>query len=255
MGIEPSTLRTRFGLRALVTRPRAEAAGLAAALAECGIEAIVEPLLDIHYRDVPALDLSGVQAVLCTSANGVRALARLSPERERPIFAVGETTAARARTESFARVESAGGNVVDLARLVRARLRPEDGRLLHVAGSEIAGDLAGGLSADGFAVERAVLYEARPAPALSAETKRSLAAGIVDFVLFFSPRTAAIFVALADRAGIVEALRQATAISISTAADNALGSTGFRERVVAEAPDQSGLLAALDRIIVERRRT
>src|SRR5256885_21957 len=39
-----------LGLRALVTRPRAEAAALGEALAARGIEAIVEPLLDIHYR-------------------------------------------------------------------------------------------------------------------------------------------------------------------------------------------------------------
>src|SRR6266704_333644 len=97
MVIEASTVATRFGLRALVTRPRAEATGLADALATRGIESIVEPLLDIHYRDGPAPDLAGVQAILCTSANGVRALARLSSERDRPVFAVGDTTATRAR--------------------------------------------------------------------------------------------------------------------------------------------------------------
>src|SRR5437763_17119109 len=110
-------MSSRFGLRALVTRPRAEAVGLADALATRGIEAIVEPLLDIHYREGPAPDLAGVQAVLCTSANGVRALARLSGERQLPLFAVGEASAARARAEGFADVATAGGNVDDLVRL------------------------------------------------------------------------------------------------------------------------------------------
>ena len=73
--IDPS----RYGMRALVTRPRAEAASLAEALAARGIAALLEPLLDISYRDLgDPLDLAGVQAVLCTSANGVRAFARLS---------------------------------------------------------------------------------------------------------------------------------------------------------------------------------
>src|SRR3954470_7941092 len=76
--IEPS----RYGMRALVTRPRAEAASLAEALAARGIAALLEPLLDIHYRDLGGPpDLAGVQALLCTSANGARAFARLSPER------------------------------------------------------------------------------------------------------------------------------------------------------------------------------
>src|SRR5580704_15575369 len=119
-----ATIRQRLGLRALVTRPRAEAAALAEALMARGIEAIIEPLLEIHYRDGPAPDLAGVQAVLCTSANGVRALARLSNERAVPLFAIGEASAARARGEGFARVESAGGSLADLAGLVRDRLCP-----------------------------------------------------------------------------------------------------------------------------------
>ena len=115
---------SRLGRRALVTRPRAEAVALAEALAMRGIEAIIEPLLDIHYRDEPAPNLAGVQAVLCTSANGVRALARLSGDRGIALFAVGEATTARARDEGFAQVESAGGNVEELVRLAGLRLRP-----------------------------------------------------------------------------------------------------------------------------------
>ena len=248
--IDPS----RQGLRALVTRPRAEAEGLAEALAARGIDAIIEPLLEIHYRSEPAPDLAGVQAVLCTSANGVRALARLTGERAVPLFAVGEASAARARAEGFARVESAGGSLADLIGLARDRLRPNEGRLLHVAGSTLAGDLAGALRAEGFAVDRAVLYEARPAAGLSAASVRALDAGIVDFALFFSPRTALIFVRLAERAGIAEAIGAVSAISISPAADAALEPLRFRERHMAERPDQRSLLMALDRVLAERRR-
>src|ERR1700674_2697706 len=190
------------GLQALVTRPREESETLAAALAVRGIETRIDPLMEIRFFTSAALDLAGVQAVLCTSANGVRALARLSDERAVPLFAVGEASAARAREEGIAHVESAGGNVDDLARLAGEQLRPDKGRLLHVAGSDVAGDLAGELRRAGFAVERAVLYEARPATGLSAATARALVAGLVDFALFFSPRSAAIFARLAERAGI-----------------------------------------------------
>lgn len=239
---------------ALVTRPRGEAADLAEALAARGIATIVEPLLEVNYHDGPAPDLAGVQAILCTSANGVRALARLVDDRALPLLAVGEATAARARAEGFARVESAQGNVDDLARLAGAQLCPEAGRLLHVAGSVVAGDLKGVLSRRGFQVERAVLYEARPASRLGAATVQAFAAGEIDFALFFSPRTAAIFAELAAAAGLDEAMRRVTALSLSAAADAALGELRFGERRIAERPDQKGLLAAMDRLLVERRR-
>jgi uroporphyrinogen-III synthase len=157
-------------MRALITRPRAEAERLAALLAPLGIAAVVEPLIAVSERAVEAPDLGGVQAVLCTSANGVRALARASAERSVALFAVGDATAARARAEGFRHVESAGGDVEDLAYLVSRRLKPQGGRLLHVAGSEVAGELAKSLADGGFAVERMVLYEAQAAEAISPGT-------------------------------------------------------------------------------------
>lgn len=249
-----TTKPPRRGLCALVTRPRSEAESLAAALAARGIAAIVEPLLDIEYRDGPAPDLAGVQAILCTSANGVRALARLSRERDVPVFAVGEASAAQARAEGFASVASAGGKVGDLTRLVGERLRPSAGRLLHVAGSDVAGDLVGELRSRGFTVDRAVLYEARPAPALTAGTLRAFTAASIDLALFFSPRTAAIFVRLVESAGLAEAMRCVSAVSISAAADAALEPLHFRDRRIAERPDQPAMLAALDRLVAARCR-
>jgi uroporphyrinogen-III synthase len=241
------------GLRALVTRPREESGSLAAALASRGIEVLVEPLMEIHYRAADSVDLDGVQAVLCTSANGVRALARASGERRVPLLAVGDATAARAHAEGFERVESAGGEVGDLARLAAARLRPQDGRLLHVAGTFVAGDLQGLLRAQGFSVVRRALYEARAAPALSPAAVAGLRAGTIAVALFFSPRTAAIFARLASIAGVAESCERITALSISAGADAALADLPWRDRRIAERPNQPALLDALDRVLGEMR--
>ncbi|HEX3885642.1 MAG TPA: uroporphyrinogen-III synthase [Stellaceae bacterium] len=236
-------------LRALVTRPRPEAGELTAALARRGIEAVIEPLLEIRLLGRPAPDFAGVQAVLCTSANGVRALATATVERAMRLFAVGDATAARARAEGFDEVESAGGDVGDLARLVRRRLKPADGRLLHVAGTAVAGDLAGDLGAAGFTIERTVLYEAQAATALTPATTAALADGGISLALFFSPRTAAIFARLAIAGGIANGLGTVIALSISPAADAALIRLNFRERAVASIPTQAALLDRVDALI------
>ena len=161
-----ASIAWRQGLRALVTRPNEEACVLTQALASRGIGALIEPMMQIHFRDASP-ELAGFRAVLCTSANGVRALARISGERGIPVFAVGDATAARARAEGFTIVESASGDVGSLIRLVADRLPTRGGPLLHVSGSDVAGDLVGELKIRGFAVERSVLYEARPVAALS----------------------------------------------------------------------------------------
>jgi len=240
-------------MRALVTRPREEAEGLATALAARGVEAIIEPMMQVQFLTAASPDLAGVQAVLCTSANGVRALAGVTDERMLPILAVGDATASRARAEGFATVESAGGAVADLAWLAVQRLRPQDGRLLHVAGNVVAGDLVAELRENGFAIDRIVLYEAQPVAMLSEVTLGALRSASIDFALFFSPRTAAIFTRLANAAAAAKCCAKITALSISAAADAALAGLPWLDRRTAETPNQRALIDLLDNLLAERR--
>ncbi len=247
-----SNARSR-GLRALVTRPREEAETLAAALAARGVEALIEPLMTVEFIAAASPDLVGVQAVLCTSANGARAFAQASGERGLPFLAVGDATAARARDEGFTSVSSAGGDATDLARMAAHQLDPREGRLLHICGSTATGDLASALRAQGFTVEPSVLYDARPIAALSPAATDAIRSQMVDFALFFSPRTAAIFVQLADQAGVADGCTTIAALSISAAADAALGKLPWRERWIAERPEQSALLAKLGVVLANRQ--
>ncbi len=78
-------------MRVLVTRPKEDAAPLAAALAARGHETLVQPLLAIEPRPGAEIDLAGVQAVAFTSANGARVFAGLSEVRDVPVFAARKT--------------------------------------------------------------------------------------------------------------------------------------------------------------------
>jgi uroporphyrinogen-III synthase len=247
-------------LRALVTRPDEDAAPLAAALAERGVDVTLEPLLAIRPLPEAPIDLAGVQALLFTSANGVRSFAELAGGRalagwrELPVFAVGNATAAAARNAGFAQVESAAGDVAALAKLVTERLDPKAGALFHAAGSAVAGDLAGLLEQAGFTLRREMLYEARPADQLSPATVTNLSNGWFDLVLFFSPRTAATFVALARAAGegVVTGCGKAAALCLSPAVAAAAGELPWREVQAAARPELSALLELIDRELAAR---
>ena len=149
--------------RILITRPREDAEPLAALLAEHGIDSLIEPLMLAEILAGETLDLAGVQALIATSANGVRAFAARDPCRSIPVCCVGDATARAAREAGFADVSSAAGDVEALAEMIVGRHDPADGAFLHIAGTVTAGDLAGRLQASGFAYRRAVLYEMRPA--------------------------------------------------------------------------------------------
>ncbi|MEA1675389.1 uroporphyrinogen-III synthase [Nitrospirillum sp. BR 11163] len=227
----------------LITRPRLEADRTAAAVAALGHDVLIDPLLTVEDMDVPLPPQ--VQAVLITSVNGVRALARLGAPRTWPMYVVGDRTAAAARELGFMTVRSAAGDANDLVRLVAAEARPDGGLLLHAAGADVAGDPAGALAIQGFATRRLVLYRAVAADALLPAIRDALAAGTVDHVLLFSPRSARTFVNLAVQ-GRAD-LSAVSALCLSPAVAGALGESGslFRLVAVAAHPSQAALLDLL----------
>ena len=232
-------------MRVLVTRPDEDAAPLAAALAARGHETLVQPLLAIEPRPGAEIDLAGVQAVAFTSANGARVFARLSEVRDVPVFAVGDLTAEAARGVGFARVESATGDVAALAALIAGRLDPAAGAVFHGAAGRVAGDLAGRLEERGFAVRRAVLYDAVPARSLAPEIREELTAERIDTVLFFSPRTAETFVRLISEADLTSACRRCDAVCLSPAVADEVGRVPWRGVHVAARPTREALLESL----------
>ena len=88
-------------MKILVTRPTLDGEETARLLALRGHEALPAPLLTTQFLDGPEVMLEGVQAILATSANGMRALARRTSRRDMVVFAVGPQTAAEAQHQGF----------------------------------------------------------------------------------------------------------------------------------------------------------
>ncbi|HEX4105064.1 MAG TPA: uroporphyrinogen-III synthase [Rhizomicrobium sp.] len=230
-------------LRILVTRPREDGEEIARHLAAMGHHILLAPLLTVKFLEGSPPDLHGVQAVLITSANGARGLARRTPNRNAAIFAVGPQTAAAAREAGFLRVQSAAGDAATLARAVARWAGPAAGILLHVAGEDANNALCERLTAHGFQTRRENLYRMEKAARLSDEAAQAIRQGEVDAALFFSPNSAALFAECAARESLPTDRVIAICISANTAA--ALKSLTFAETRIAATPDQDALLACL----------
>lgn len=230
-------------MRVLLTRPLDDAKPLAELLAARGIDSVFAPLLAITYLDGPDIDLTGVQALLVTSANGVRAIAKRSNDRVVRVLAVGDASARAAKQAGYRDVASASGDVDALADLVKRSCKAEDGALLHVAGTVVAGDLATLL--EDYDYRREVLYEAQTATDLSAETVAAFKNGDIDAVLFYSPRTAKQFFQLIIKAGIELSLKDVEVLCLSKAVARYTVGLGWKQVHIAERPDQDAMLALL----------
>jgi uroporphyrinogen-III synthase len=188
------------------------------------------------------LDLNGVQALLMTSANGVRAYCARNSEREIPLFAVGDATAREARANGFKNISTARGDVSHLAKLVRTQLSKSDGAVLHVAGTKTAGDLAGDLLLAGFEYRRDVLYNVVAAQFLRPKTILALLNKEVRGVLLYSPRTAKIFCQCAVSDLGENILSSVTAYCLSAAVADKARVVNWQAIVVASRPTQSELI-------------
>ena len=230
----------------LLTRPEEDSRRLAKQLESLGHSACCAPLLTIENIPAPKIDLNLFQAALFTSANGVRAFAHNTDDRQTLCYAVGPATAAEARAIGFLSVITAGGDVENLAALVMADLKPEQGPLLHISGRDVAGDLSGHLEKAGFTVSRKKLYTAIKAKQLSPTAQDLITSGQITHVVFYSPRTAKCFAEIIERAALQNFLSGITALCLSSAVSNVISSLDWHGIITAQRPEQEALFKLID---------
>ncbi len=232
-------------MRLLLTRPREDADALAHTLRARGHEAVVAPVMEVRFLEGEPLALSGIQAVIATSANGVRALARRAQRRDVTLYAVGPQTAEIAREEGFSKIENANGDSEALVNAIARTAKKDEGALLHAAGAETTGRLKQSLARNGFALETEILYEAVAVAELPSNAAKELRDKTLNGVLLFSPRSAKIFAQLVAQAGLSETCATLDAFCISAATASSLAPLAFARVAVAGEPNQAAILALL----------
>ena len=221
-----------------ITRAQPGADATAARVAGLGLEAVVEPLLEVRRTTDAPIDLTDVSAIAFTSANAVAAFAERSPERAVRVFAVGDATAAAARGQRFSNVLSAQGDVTTLAAALGARRRELPGVILYPAAADPSQDLAGALGAAGLRVRQITLYETlvrQPSAALIERLSR------IDGVLVHSAKAAKVL------AGFLNShpSPDLAAYCLSPQIGRSLRHAGLVAVLTAESPNEAALLALL----------
>lgn len=230
-------------MRVLVFRPQPDAERSAEALRGRGQRPVVAPLFTVVPSAQP-MPAGPFDALVLTSANAVPALAEAPPAwRSLPAFCVGSRTASAAREAGFT-AHSAKGNRADLLALIREALPPAR-KLLLVAGHDRHEDLPERLRAAGHEVAIWTAYEAKAVEALPEPAAEALRSGQTDAALHYSPRSAQVFLGLADQAGLAEQARALPQLALSAEIAAPLIAAGADTVLVAEHPEEAALFAAL----------
>lgn len=221
-------------MQVLVTRPEPGCSETAERLLGLGHDPVRLPLLEFALFGPSLPDSHRFSAIAFTSTNAVKALEQRGEVEgftRLPAFTVGTRTAAAARAAGFANVINAEGTVGSLAdTILTAKL---NGELLYPAARHRAGDLELLLERGGQRAETVEVYEMRPA--LISET----APGGADMALFYSRRTAEVFVGLPNRPQV------AACLCLSANVARPLREAGLGPVHTASAPNEEAMMNAL----------
>jgi uroporphyrinogen-III synthase len=234
-------------MHVLVTRPGTDAERTAEALRSQGHAVTLAPMLTIEPVIDADLGPGPYAAVVMTSANAARVIARHRGRDEilsLPVYTVGRHTAQAAAEAGFDEVESADGGWPDLVRLVAQRVSAGGQPLLYLAAEERSGDIAGALAAHDLTVETVVIYRAVANPTFAQDLRAALS-GALDGVLHYSRRSAQMFLTGARSAGRLNAALAMSHFCLSSEVAAPLRAAGAERVKVAPRPEEAALIALL----------
>ena len=238
-------------MRILITRPARDNDKLQTALESVGHSVISSPLLAIEPVEFEPVCVSGLNGIVVTSRNALRALSntkQIEALKHLRAFAVGDTTGAFARTLGFKNVVTGPGRAVELSDVISRNIDPADGELLFVRGDDVAYDLAGALSGVGFNVQSLVVYRSEPASKLLEQAENALRSGDIEVVVLMSPRTARVYCKLIYDGELQDHARDIIYACISEPTATELAPLGALDIRVAQRPGIAELQDIINRI-------
>jgi uroporphyrinogen-III synthase len=237
----------------LVTRPAPDNETTADTLRGRGFAPLLAPMLSFQPLPFHGADDDDYSGVIFTSANAIRAIAghpMLARLQHLPAFAVGGRTAQAARDAGFASVRSAEGDAAALRELIVAAVPPRKrAALLYLSAEEASRDLAGELGLRGVEIESIAVYRMAEIDELPSVVREAFAQAAIEAILHYSRRSAAAFVKAARRAGLEISALALPQICLSDQVASALREAGASRTLVAAAPNEEQLLAALEQAL------
>jgi uroporphyrinogen-III synthase len=226
----------------LITRPAEEARRLADKLALTGTKTLSEPMLEIYEIPFKYSDnFKNAGAVIFTSPNAIRVVSAHITNKDVPVFVTGEKSGALAKSLGWQQVNIAYGGTKELQLQLQASESIKTGKVLYFSGTHISEEI----KIKPGSIQRVEVYEAKARRELSAECLDALDREVIENVLFFSKRTAEIFVNLLKMNGRTDKVFKIRALCIGDSVVKSVEELDWRDVRAAHTPSEDSLLDLL----------
>jgi uroporphyrinogen-III synthase len=232
--------RESMATKVAVFRARKDAAASAVRLRRLGLSVVSAPVFEIAALPFrPARD--HYDAVIASSAKAFLTDAPI--ERDALLYAVGASTGRAAKAQGWRLARPPAPDAERLIAAIRTKLAPGS-KVLYLAGRDRKPAIEAALRGL-CALEVVETYAANARRAWSPSEIRGIAASAA--ALHYSARSAELALSLAGTAGLTRHFLGLTHVCASAEIGRTLEAFGMNRLVIAESPDEAGLLAALGR--------
>ncbi|MCB1532933.1 MAG: uroporphyrinogen-III synthase [Alphaproteobacteria bacterium] len=231
----------------LITRPQNQAEAFAKSVHALGLETLIAPMISVEPVAFETPDLNDFQALIFTSAQGVKFFTGQVRLRDIAVYVVGPQTEQAALAAGFEEVYSADGDAGDLVDLIDNEAPDTARPFLYVRAKETAKPLEEMLEKRGFTVESLIAYETKNTATLPEEIVQSLKAGDIQAVTFFSKRTAENFVKAVSERGLADSFSTIKALCLGDSMLEYVRLLRWQDTYVSDKPDQENMLALVVR--------
>ncbi|MDG1438866.1 MAG: uroporphyrinogen-III synthase [Emcibacteraceae bacterium] len=228
-------------MRFLLTRPILDSTTLGQKLLDQDQDVIIDPLMAVKSLPLKECAFEKYQALVFTSVNGVRSFHEQFGVINKPLFVVGNKTENIAKILGFTDIKSADGDAEKLAEFLKSTLLPNDGPILYLSAKHVSHNLAELLMDYALKVERYIIYDMVPAKTLNQNSISALESQAIDYIPFYSKRSALIFIEIIKNNDLQHCLSSITALCLSARVADALNPTDWNDIMTAENPRERDL--------------
>lgn len=171
-------------------------------------------MLEYKPADFSLSNLQRYQGIIITSAQGVRALAERSLEREVPVYCVGDQSAAEAKACGYKNVYSAHGTAEELTALILKHISGEK-PLFYARGADISVDIEAALAQKNIGCESIITYKAELVNQIPAPCVQAIQSGKIQAAAFTSVRGTKNFMRLVCVHNLSKHLKTINALCLS----------------------------------------
>ena len=191
-------------------------------------------------------EIKTADALIFTSSNAVNISRKYLYSFSNKVFCVGDDTKTACLKNNIKNVFSSDGNVYDLIKLITKKIQSRSKKLVYISAKQTAVNLSLILKSKKFDVKKIIVYKAEKIKTIQRPILDLIKSNKINFVTFFSKKTAFAFNQLVLRYKLQKYLLRMECISLSNSIEKITKKNNFKKYYVSSNANRKSFLKLIN---------